>query len=147
MKVFLHHVYEFNKGLRHLVLYTGPSNRQVLIEEKLKKRNISYVIQPIHSKSINVFFGAPACVEIIQGFIHKPLSEWTPEQDFILGIMLGYDRCRQCTRFLQRKTRQHKPHQQDRIRESIPQAQPICPGFFLLNRSFPANKSKGTKVR
>lgn len=103
MNVFLHHVYEFHKGLRHLVLYTGPREERELIKEKLQKRNISCVIQPINTKSINVFFGAPACVDVIREFSDKPLSEWTPEQDFILGIMLGYDRCRQCTRFLQRK--------------------------------------------
>lgn len=102
MKVFLHHVYEYHKGLRHLVLYTGPVSEQEGIESKLNKYGIAHVLQHLRKDRINVFFGATACVEIIRGFANRPLNEWTPEQDFILGIMLGYDRCRQCQRYLKR---------------------------------------------
>ena len=31
------------------------------------------------------------------------LSAYTDEEDYILGIMLGYDRVKQCQRFLNRK--------------------------------------------
>ena len=31
------------------------------------------------------------------------LSDYTPEEDFILGTMLGYSRLQQCSRYLTRK--------------------------------------------
>ena len=107
MKVFLHHIYEYNKGLRHLVLYTGPDCECSSIEEKLGKRGIPYVIQQIGAARVNVFFGDAACVEVVRAFAEKPLSEWTPKEDFILGIMLGYDRRQQCVRFLERNRRRN----------------------------------------
>ncbi|MBN2063189.1 MAG: DUF2023 family protein, partial [Sedimentisphaerales bacterium] len=34
----------------------------------------------------------------------KPkLSDFTPEEDYILGIMLGYDRLKQCQRYVSMK--------------------------------------------
>ncbi|ACO79374.1 hypothetical protein AvCA_32120 [Azotobacter vinelandii CA] len=40
--------------------------------------------------------------------VTKPLHELTPEQDFILGTLLGYDREQQCLRFLTRAGKQHQ---------------------------------------
>ena len=37
--------------------------------------------------------------------VNKPLSQLTPEEDFILGAMLGYDICAQCERYCERKCR------------------------------------------
>ncbi len=40
----------------------------------------------------------------------RPLNQLTPEEDFILGTMLGYDLCAQCERFCERKaTNKAKP--------------------------------------
>ena len=33
----------------------------------------------------------------------RSLSDLTDEEDFILGVMLGYDRLKQCERYLKRK--------------------------------------------
>ena len=70
------------------------------IEYKLCKEKIDYAIQEVNQEKINVFFGAKECVDVIKMFIHKKLNEFTPEQDFILGILLGYDRRQQCKRYL-----------------------------------------------
>lgn len=107
MKVFFHHIYEYKKGLRNLILHTTPKNQQKKIEEKLEKEGIPYIIYPVGNKNINVFFGSESCVKIIEN-INKPrLSEYTCEEDFILGIMLGYDIIQQCHRFFKRKNKEN----------------------------------------
>lgn len=102
-RVLCHHVYEYNKGLRSLVLHTMAMVDLQTTEEFLSKRNIRYHIQIVSPSKFNVFFGVPDCVEIVKLFGNKPLNQLTDEQDFILGIMLGYDRTMQCERYLRRK--------------------------------------------
>ncbi|HDM75321.1 MAG TPA: DUF2023 family protein [Deltaproteobacteria bacterium] len=102
-KIFTHHIYEYKKGLRNLVLLTTSRSNRAAIEERLKKENIDYYIQEVNETKINVFFGDRVCIEIIQQMSFKPLSELTDEEDFIIGIMLGYDRLKQCERYLKRK--------------------------------------------
>lgn len=52
---------------------------------------------------MNIFFGNPDCVEVIKSFGNISLSDYTPEQDFILGIMLGYNSDIQCKRYLSKR--------------------------------------------
>ena len=42
---------------------------------------------------------------MLRRFNKRYLSELTAEEDFILGIMLGYDRVKQCERYLRVKDR------------------------------------------
>ena len=44
MQVFVHHIYEYEKGLRNLVLHTTSKNNLEMIEMKLGNRKISYKI-------------------------------------------------------------------------------------------------------
>lgn len=104
MKVLNHHIYEYNKGLRNLVLHTMCSSDIKLAEEKLLRHNIAYFIQIVTPQKVNIFFGEEQCVKIIQLFNKKSLIEFTHEEDFILDIMLGYDRMKQCERYMARKT-------------------------------------------
>ncbi len=104
MKVFYHHIYEYKKGLRSLVLHTLPSPYEEQAEKKLIQNKIPYLIRKLSNKKINIFFGEQACVDIITSFGYKPLNEFTCEEDFILGTMLGYGRLQQCQRYLKRKT-------------------------------------------
>ncbi len=106
LKVFHHHIYEYQKGLRNMVLTTEKSQYQSYIENRLKNDNIDYVIQNVSEKAINVFFGAKNCIDVVKTFVTKKLNELTPEQDFILGIMLGYDRNKQCERYLKFKEKE-----------------------------------------
>lgn len=102
MNVLFHHIYEFRKGLRNLVLYTGEAANRDIITTRLQRSCIDFCIQDVNAMKINVFFGNPICVEVVKRFVHKPLNKLTPEEDFILGTMLGYDRMQQCIRLLRR---------------------------------------------
>lgn len=101
MKVFTHHIYEYKKGLRNLVLHTMQASLRPEVEYRLERSGIAYQIYPLGNAKINVFFGADECVEVIRRIGKKSLKSYTPEEDYILGIMLGYDRLKQCHRYLQ----------------------------------------------
>ncbi len=103
MKVFCHHIYEYKKGLRNLILHTMASSDVPLAIKKLEANAIQYLVQPVTDNKVNVFFGAKECVEVIKCFCHKRLNELSPEEDFILGTLLGYNQVIQCARYLKRK--------------------------------------------
>ena len=75
---------------------------------KKDKENIDYLIHDIAQDKINVYFGAKECVDVVKSFKNTKLNELTPEQDFMLGIMLGYDRVRQCERYMKIKNNEIK---------------------------------------
>lgn len=105
MQVFVHHIYEYEKGLRNLVLHTTSKDNLEIIETKLVKRKINYKIYKTKNEKLNIFFGAKECIEVINKIGKKFLVDYTAEEDFILGIMLGYDRKKQCQRFMDYKNR------------------------------------------
>ena len=102
LRVFYHHIYEYKKGIRNLILTTEKVKYRSTIEQRLQHENIDYVIHEIDNNKINVYFGEKPCVDVVRTFNPK-LNELTPEQDFMLGIMLGYDRVKQCERFMKLK--------------------------------------------
>lgn len=104
LKVFYHHIYEYKKGIRNLILTTEKAEYKNSIENRLNRENIDYVIHDISNNKINVYFGAKECVDVVKTFNSK-LNELTPEQDFMLGIMLGYDRVKQCERYMKIKNK------------------------------------------
>lgn len=99
LRVFNHHIYEYKKGLRHLILTTESAKYRDSIENKLEHNNIPYIIHEIGRERINVYFGDEDCINVVKTFNPK-LNKLSAEQDFILGIMLGYDRVKQCERYL-----------------------------------------------
>ena len=99
LKVFNHHIYEFKKGIRTLILTTEKSKHKDVIEERLKHEQIDYVIHDVDEHKINVYFGEKPCVDVVKT-LNPKLSEHTPQEDFILGILLGYDKVKQCVRYL-----------------------------------------------
>lgn len=103
MQVFYHLVYEYQKGLRDLCLWTCRGELCDKIKQALEAQRIDYLIIPINGDKINIFFGMPSCLEIIQKFSSKELNEISAEEDFILGMMLGYARPQQYDRYLKRK--------------------------------------------
>ena len=107
--MFHHHIYEFKKGIRNLILTTEKAVYKKPIEERLNNEKIDYVIHDIGNNKINVYFGAPQCVDVVRTFNPK-LNQLTAEQDFILGIMLGYDRVKQCERYMNIKNNIIKLH-------------------------------------
>jgi hypothetical protein len=100
INVFAHHLYEYKKGLRRLVLYTTKAEYKYLIVEKLKRRGIPYVIQHVSARKINVFFGKQYCIDVLNSFPNLKLTMLSPDKDFILGAMLGYDMKVHCRRYL-----------------------------------------------
>ncbi len=103
MNVFIHHIQEYKKGLRTLVLHTTKASNRDAIEKRLKRERIDYYIQTVNGTKINVFFGNSICIDVIKQMNFESLSNLTDEEDFILGTMLGYDRVKQCERYLKRK--------------------------------------------
>lgn len=105
MKVLMNHIYEYKKGVRQMVLFTFNKRYESYATARLKRQNISYILQPVGNDRINLFFGRKQCLETIRLMVTRPLSQLTPEEDFILGAMLGYDICAQCERYCERKCR------------------------------------------
>lgn len=103
IKIFLHHIYEYQKGVRNMVLYTLSKQEEPFVRQRLGKLGIDYIIQPVNTQHINLFFGKKECMGVVRQMIDKPLNELTPEEDFILGVMLGYDICKQCIRYCKRR--------------------------------------------
>ncbi len=105
MDILNHHIYEYKKGLRGLVLQTLPVSLKQEAIRKLESNHIPYMVREVTRNKINIFFGALACIEVLRQFGEKKLNELTPEEDFMLGIMLGYDRIQQCNRYLSKTNR------------------------------------------
>ena len=103
MQVFHHLVYEYQKGLRDLSLFTCSSELLEKIEKSLRVQKIDFLVYHLKGDKINVFLGCPECLEIIRSFSTSDLSCITPEEDFILGMMLGYAKFQQYQRLLSRK--------------------------------------------
>lgn len=108
-KVMTHLIYEYKKGLRNLALITLPAAIRPNAERLLSIKGVEYVVQEVTADKINIFFGDRRCLQIVGSFGEKSLSDLSNEQDFILGIMLGYDRTQQCERYLNRFKQQRDP--------------------------------------
>lgn len=105
MKVLMNHIYEYKKGVRRMVLFTFNKRYESFAITRLEHQNISYIVQPVGNDRLNLFFGKRECLDAIRLMVTKPLSQLSPEEDFILGAMLGYDICAQCERYCERKGR------------------------------------------
>ena len=103
MDAFKHHIYEYKKGVRDLFLHTLPKERVGDCEACLTKSGIAYLVHEISPRRVNLYFGHRKCIDIVQSFGDKPLNQYTNEEDFMLGIMLGYSRDQQYDRYRCRK--------------------------------------------
>ena len=83
-----------------MILHTTGSAFRDQIQSRLDRHKIAYIIQDVTDSKINIFFGARPCIDLLKSFPHLNLRNLTPEQDFILGTMLGYDIMIQCRRYL-----------------------------------------------
>ena len=55
MKVLNHHIYEYKRGLRNLILHTTKKSDKDSIEKRLQDENIDYLITKVNDSKINVF--------------------------------------------------------------------------------------------
>ena len=81
MKLFLHQIYEFRKGVRNLVLCTMCRTCASLLAERLERQGIGYLIQEVAGSKVNLYFGNRRCLDAVATFIHKPLNRLSPEED------------------------------------------------------------------
>lgn len=90
-----------------MVLHTMKGENREAAEKKLKHYDVDYLVTELNNGNINIFFGKKECVDVVRSFGNKKLNELTAEQDFILGIMLSYDRLAQCERLLKRSKKKN----------------------------------------
>lgn len=88
-----------------MVLFTFNKKYEDFAIRRLESQNIKYVIQPVGNDRLNLYFGREECLNAIRMIVTRPLNLLTPEEDFMLGAMLGYDICAQCERYCERKDR------------------------------------------
>ena len=96
--IFRHHLYELSKGMRPLVLMTVNAEAMARIVDHLVATGVAHHVHEACRSRFNVVFGRPAAVMAAQRFLAGPLCDLSPEHDFMLGILLGYDRDQQCLR-------------------------------------------------
>ena len=111
LKVLMNHIYEYKKGVRRMILFTCNRRYEAFAVQRLSRQAIDYVVQPAGKENVNVYFGRRECLDAIRLFVTRPLNELSPEEDFILGAMLGYDICVQCERYCERKSKCRKCQQ------------------------------------
>lgn len=105
LQVFLNYVYEYKKGVRNMVLCTLNRRYLPAAVARLQSQSICHFEQAAGESNVNLYFGKPECIAAVKQFIVRPLHQLSPEEDFILGALLGYDICLQCERFCTRKKR------------------------------------------
>lgn len=103
MKVLMNHIYEYQKGVRHMVLFTFNKKYADFALRRLQSQGIDYIVQPVNNDVLNLYFGRRECLDAIRLIVNRPLNQLTPEEDFILGALLGYDICMQCERYCKRR--------------------------------------------
>lgn len=103
LKLYMHQIYELQKGVRHLVLGTMTDSCADIVRARLDEQGIGHLTQRVDGAKVNLYFGDAACLDAVRTFVDKPLSQLTPAEDFMLGAMLGYDICQQCRRYCSRR--------------------------------------------
>ena len=102
LQVFHHHLYELSKGMRPLVMMSLTAEAATTIIARLTASGIAHHVHEACHERVNVVFGRPAAVNAVQRFMVGPLCHLSAEHDFMLGVLLGYDREQQCQRYLTR---------------------------------------------
>jgi len=100
MELFSNLIYEIKKGMRDISLYTCRREDLDKFVSHLDKTDTKYLLTNAGKDKVNIFFGNPLCLRIIEQFSTDELNNLTPYEDCLLGIMLGYSRQEQYSRFL-----------------------------------------------
>ncbi len=101
--LILQQIYEYRKGVRHLSLVTMSRAEAAETVPLLDRASIDHFVQTVNIDKVNLYFGHTIVVDTIRMIVTKPLNRLTPEEDFMLGVLLGYEKEAQCRRFLSRK--------------------------------------------
>lgn len=103
MRVLMNHIYEYQKGVRRMVIFTCKKRFEKFALQRLENQGIDCIAKPVANENVNIYFGRRECMDAIRMMVTRPLNELSPEEDFILGALLGYDLCAQCERYCSRK--------------------------------------------
>lgn len=108
------YIYEYRKGVRRLFLFTMTVHEAHAVCRRLERETgIAVHVQAVGESKRNVFFGRRACIEVVRRIVDRPLCALTPEEDFIIGTLLGYDADQQCERFVKRQGLARRPDTDD----------------------------------
>ena len=109
LRVFMNHVYEYKKGIRRMILMTMLKRYQPFAIERLTSQGIAFHVQEVSKDKINLYFGREECLKAVRLLIgERAVNELSPEEDFILGTLLGYDVCQECDRYCALKEKEQK---------------------------------------
>jgi hypothetical protein len=103
MMVLSHLIYEIRKGVRKLALITVTMEQHKTVIKRIQKAGIAYSLLQSSKQQVNIVFGSQECLTVIESFGEQNLCRLSAEQDFILGVFLGYDLHQQCQRYLYQK--------------------------------------------
>lgn len=112
IRLLFNRIYEYQKGIRHLFLSTIEIDLVEYVCYKLDQEGIPYLLQPIprQKERYNLFFGRRECIDAVRVLVvDRSLSTLSAEEDFMLGVMLGYDTCMQCHRYCKKKQLEETP--------------------------------------
>ena len=84
-------------------LATGSYDELPQIKSFLSSMELEFILVDGEKGACNVYFGRPECISALRRFSTLKLEEMSEEEDFMIGIMLGYDLCKQCARYDRRK--------------------------------------------
>jgi len=109
MRLLLNQIYEYRKGIRSLFMLTASGTEIAQIDARLNREGIDHFLHLVSPTKANIFFGRKPWVETARRIVTCPLNRLSPEEDFILGTLLGYDGEGQCQRYLTRRDRCSAP--------------------------------------
>ena len=70
----MNHIYEYQKGVRSMVLFTLNRKYEEFAIRRLESQNISYIVQPVGSDRLNLYFGREECLNAIRMIVTRPLT-------------------------------------------------------------------------
>ena len=103
MNILRHLAYEIDRGVRSLALHTAPTGELAETTAWLSGMGLHTIVTEVGEDQCNIFFGRRECIQALRRFSTLQLNQMSEEEDFMLGVMLGYDLCRQCLRYHRRK--------------------------------------------
>lgn len=96
-----------------MALATLQTKHLPLAQKKITSANMSFHVYTVNENKVNLFFGKEECIAVVKKICDKPLYMLSPEEDFILGTMLGYSICEQCSRYCIRRQRLYQNEEAD----------------------------------
>ena len=101
LELFSHLLYECRKGVRSAALCTLKEECREIAISKLNSNQMAYFIYPLNNGRFNLYFGAQICIDVLKKICNKPMNRLSPEEDFMVGAILGYSMHEQCRRYTQ----------------------------------------------